>query len=148
MIHGDTLSRLLGGSSLADCKVKTEPAETGKVLSLLLYFSTRTFNFFFPIWKCSWGAGKGRLANSRGLREETLCPCRAVSLIESGSSAGRPAPKPARLPGPPPLSFSLPFGAGSVRPRHVTLATSPVHQPRQPPGPEPSSCRAGSRRGR
>ena len=102
MIHGDTLSRLLGGSSLADCKVKTEPAETGKVLSLLLYFSTRTFNFFFPIWKCSWGAGKGRLANSRGLREEKLCPCRAVSLIESGSSPGRPAPKPARLPGPPP----------------------------------------------
>ena len=58
MIHGDTLSQLLGGSRLADCKVKTEPSETGKVLSLLLYFSTRIFNFFFSNLEMLMGSRK------------------------------------------------------------------------------------------
>ena len=83
------------------------------MLSLSLYFSTL---FFFSIWKCSWGAGKGRLENSRGLREEKLCPCPALSLISDQAAPQRhPASKPpARLPrpaaavetSPPPLVFT------------------------------------------
>lgn len=77
--QGDTLSQLLRGWSLADCEVKTELSETGKVLSLLLYFPHVFLFFIFVIWKCSWGAGTLELESSRGLRRKK------VSLLGSQS---------------------------------------------------------------
>lgn len=57
--QGDKLSQLLRGSSLADGEVKTEPLETGEVLSFVLYFSTRIFILFLK-----FGNVHGELENA------------------------------------------------------------------------------------
>lgn len=70
--QGDKLSQRLGGSSLPDCEVKTELSETGRCCHFYCIFPH--FFFFFLIWKCSRGAGKCRLENSRGLRGRNCVP--------------------------------------------------------------------------
>lgn len=144
IIQGDKLSQLLRGSSLADCEVKTELSETGKALSLLLYFSTRIF--FFLIWKCSWGAGRRRLENSRGLRGERLLLGWDLGLIlisdspSASATGGSEVAQPRHPACPPPrgntLAFSLVFTAlrgQHATPCQITLTACSIHRPHQPP---------------
>ena len=91
IIQGDKLSQLLRGSSLADCEVKTELSETGKALSLLLYFSTSIFFFFnLEMFMRSWTAQAGELPGfERGETASRLgSQCNSDQQLPKGVSHG------------------------------------------------------------